>query len=117
VAKPLWPSTEPGTLRHTIAIQSQSVTPDSFGQPQQRWTTVRTSKASIQALTLREIFQANQLTSQVTHLITVRWTPSVIRPGMRIAFGSRIFQSQAVNNLDERNLLVKMLALELNAQS
>ncbi len=111
-----WPALEPGKLRHQIQIQSQSSSQDSYGQLQQTWATIRTSWASIQSLILKEAFQADSLTSQVTHLITLRWPSGVsIQAGMRVVYGSHTYKIQAVNNIDERNVILKLLVMELNA--
>ena len=112
---PSWPSVNPAELRHSIQVQSQSSTPDSFGQPQQTWTTILTTWARIEALTERELDQADQLTSQVTHTITMRYPSGVsITPGMRAVFGSHIYKIQTANNVDERNVVLKLMCLALN---
>lgn len=114
---PKWPALDAGTLLHQVQIQSQASTADSFGQPQQTWTTIRTACAAIATPSAREVFQAGQLTSQVTHMLTMRWSPTAIAPGMRAVFGSRTFKVQAVINVDERNIVTRLLCLELGATS
>lgn len=111
-----WPSLEPGQLRHQIQIQQQSSSQDSSGQLLETWTTVRTSWASIQSITLKEAFQSDQLTSQVTHTITLRWPSGVsVQAGMRVVYGSHTYKIQAVNNIDERDVILRLLVMELNA--
>jgi SPP1 family predicted phage head-tail adaptor len=117
VSRSQWPVVDAGDLRHQVQIQSRSTSDDSFGQPQATWSTVRAAYASIVNITSREIYQAGMLTSQLTHMITVRWSPTVVAPGMRVLFGSRVFQVQACVNVLEMNALVKMLCLELSATS
>jgi len=104
----------PGELRSLIQIQSQSSTPDDFGQSLETWTTVLTAWASIKAVTLSEAFQPNQFTSQVTHIIKMRWTAVPISGGMRAVYGTHIYKIQAPENVDERNLVLKLRALEIN---
>ena len=109
-----WPSLEPGKLRHRVQIQQQSATPDAYGQPQLTWTTILTTWSQIQVVTQRELYQSGALTSQVTHTITMRWPSVSISAGMRVVFGSHIYQIQAPNNIEERNVILKLMCLEPN---
>ena len=111
---PEWPRLNPSDLRHTVQIQSQSTDTDSFGQPLQTWTTILTARVSIEAIKQAELYQAGQLTSQVTHLITLRWPAVNITAGMRALYGSHIYKIQAVINVEERNIVLKLLVLEIN---
>jgi len=109
-----WPSINPGELRHRVQIQQESTLPDSFGQPQSSWTTVLTTWARIDAISMREMFQANQLVSQVSHVITMRYQSTVpVAPGMQIVFGPHTYKVQAINNIEERGVLLRILALEI----
>lgn len=112
----IWPSVNPGELRHRLQIQQQSSTPDAVGQLIQTWNTVWSGWASIRSLTLRELEQVGQLTSQVTHLITVRFPANVnVYAGMRCVYGSHVYQIQAPDNTQELNIWLRLLCLELNA--
>lgn len=111
---PEWPRLNPSELRHSIQIQSQSTEKDKFGQPLQNWTTVLTTRASIEAIEKVERYQARQFTSQVTHVITLRWPNVSITAGMRVVFGSHIYTIQALDNVEERNVILNLLALEIN---
>lgn len=104
-----------GCRRSVIAIQSQTSTQDAYGQPLQTWTTICTLQGKIRVATQREVFQSNQLTSQVTHVIEAWWLSVGIAPGMRAVYGSHVYRIQAVNNLEERNMELRILCLELNA--
>ncbi len=105
-----------GSLRHSILIQSRSTQPDSFGQPLDTWNTVLVTRASIAIATQRELYQANQLTSQVSHTITLHWPGSavVITPGMQIVYGTHTYKIQDCDNVGERNRVLRLLCLELN---
>lgn len=117
VAADLWLSIEPGALKHQITINQQSATQDSFGQPVITWNAVRTCWGGINLVGMREVFSANQLTSQSTDVWTVRWTSTLIQPGMQIVFGSSTYRVQAVSNPGKRNIYLHILCLELNATS
>jgi SPP1 family predicted phage head-tail adaptor len=106
-----------GSLRKPVQIQQQTSTPDASGQLQAVWSVVRSPFAAITDLSADEPYQAGQLTSKVTHLVTVRWSSLVLRAGMRVVFGSRVFLVQAVNNVMERNSVIRMLCLEINGST
>jgi SPP1 family predicted phage head-tail adaptor len=109
-----------GTLRHKVQIQAQSMVGDAdTGEPSATWSDVLAAFARIDAVSSRQIFQSGQglqFVSQVTHLVTIRWPGfSVgISGGMRVLFGIRIFQVQIVENVQERNRILKLLCLEIN---
>lgn len=110
-----WPSLEPGQLRHRIQIQSQTSTSDGYGQPQATWSTLLTTWSRISVIKQNEVFQADQFTSKVSHTITMRFPNTItVTPGMRAVFGSHIYLIQALNNIDERGLILQMLVLAIN---
>lgn len=49
----------------------------------------------------------------------MRWPGAsvTIAPGMQAVYGSKTYKIQAVNNVDERNLILKLMTLELNGTS
>lgn len=114
-----WPAIEPGALKHQVTINQESSSRDVYGQPVTTGspTPVRTTWAGINLVSMREVFGNDQLTSQSTDIWTVRWTPTVIKPGMQIVFGSSIYRIQAVSNPGKRNIYLHLLCLELNATS
>ena len=105
-----------GSLRNLISIEQSSTTPDSFGQPLNTWTAVLQTRAAINFVNNREIYQADQLTEQVSHKVTIRWPGGLVSivPGMRVVFGSHVYKVQAVNNVQQRNRVLEILVLELN---
>ena len=108
-----------GRLRNPVQIQSQSSTNDQFGQPVASAVIVGNAWASIEKLTGRELFQANQFTAQVTHLITIRWTTKfTVQGGMYIVFATPFethrYRIQSVDNCDQRNIVIAMDCLEIN---
>ncbi|WP_139121850.1 phage head closure protein, partial [Piscirickettsia litoralis] len=50
----------------------------------------------------RELFSAHQFYSEITHTVTLRYTPG-ITPAMRVYFEGRYFEILSVINRDERN--------------
>ena len=108
-------SIEPGRLRHRIAIQAASTTPDAFGQPQQTWTTIWNCWASIEPLSARELYGSGSLAAQAMHKITIRYTAQVaLKAGMRAVFFAHAYRIQGFLNSGLENTLVTVTALEVN---
>lgn len=105
---------EPGELRHSILIQSQNAAQSATGSPQESWQTFRSTYAAIYGIGSREVYRAGQLTSQVSHVVKVRWTADAYQAGQRVLFGSRIFKVQAIVNVSERNRVLMLHCLELD---
>lgn len=104
-----------GELRHQVQIQQLSGGQAGDGSPMQEWTTVLTTFAAIMTASSREVYQASQFTAQVSHVIKIRWTNNAtIVGGMQVAFGSRTFKLQTVENVLERNRVLLLHCLELN---
>lgn len=107
---------EPGELRHSIQIQQQTATQSASGAPRQDWSKVLSTRAKISTASSREVYQAAQFTEQVTHVVTIRWPGAsvAIQGGMQVLFGSRVFKIQAVENVEERNRVLRLRCLEIN---
>ena len=107
-----------GALRRRITIQ----TPGPGGtNPYQTtagsWVPVITMWASISPLTSKEVFQAGQLGMKVSHKITVRYpgTQYAISAGDQVLYKNRVFELlQGIENPDERNISLNLMAYELN---
>lgn len=113
---PGWPSINPADLRHSIQIQAVSTTQDGYGQPLTTWTTVLTVNAGIADEKILELFQAGALTSQGTHHWILRYPANVsIQAGMRVVFGPHYYKIQGSFNPGERNVLLFLACLEINA--
>lgn len=111
----LWPSLEPGQLRHRVTVQEPSQIQDEFNQIDTSWTPVYQAWASIRTLTQRELAQSQDLASEVTHEITMRFPCGVLlNAQMRVVRGSHIYKIQALSNVDERNVVLVLQALEIN---
>ncbi|MDE1161924.1 MAG: phage head closure protein [Acidobacteriaceae bacterium] len=100
-----------GSLRTSIDIQASSSA--GFGQAL-TWTTVLTTRASIRSLSLSEKSTAAGFSSQVTHRIVMRYQNSVpLKAGMRIVAATGTYDIQAIDNVQERNRVIVVLALEM----
>lgn len=105
-----------GDLRKRVLLQKRDVTLDSAGQQATTWTTLATIWASIEALSVRELFAAQSVQSEVSHLVTVRYRPEFLSPAAdaayRINYNGRMFNIQGVMNVDERNRTIEIMAGE-----
>ena len=112
-----------GTLSRRISIQTQSTTPDAFGQPVQVWTTAYQCWASIDVQSSQLIYSTAEFVSKVTHRITCRWTSSfVFQPNQQITYLDQslgithTYVIQAVINDNQANVSVTLLGYELNGE-
>ncbi len=108
-----------GSLRHAIQIQAEAPgEQDAAGQPlDSSWTTILATRAAIRALRATEQFQNGAFTAQATHLVSIRYQPVTISPGMRILYGSRVYQIQSVNDVNERHRRIDMQVVSINEGS
>ena len=81
-----------GMLRHRVTIQRQEIVFGKFGAPlhDKVWENVATVWASLEAMSGREFFASQQVQSEVTHKVTIRFRPGVAAD-MRIVHGGRVF--------------------------
>ena len=92
----------------------QSYTParDSFGSEVEHWANVVQVWASVEPLTGKEFFAAQQLNAEITFKVIMRHRPG-IKPEMRVIFGARVFEILAVMNTEERNKQLILLCKEV----
>jgi len=94
-----------GTLRHRITLQSKvagSPQQNAAGEPATTWTNTLVVWASIDPVTGKEPFIAQEHLSMVSHKIRIRYRDG-ITAAMRVSFDSRYFDIKAVLNWGERN--------------
>jgi len=100
-----------GKLRHKVEIQSYTATSDSMGGTTEVWATVETVWAQVQPLSSREYFQQQQIQSQATHRVTLRYTSNVNHKS-RLLFGSRYLYVQSIRNIEEIGDKMELLCSE-----
>jgi len=101
-----------GKLRHRVEI----VTPDAQQDSAGGWVIDQTSLfltvwASVEALSGRELYAAQQQVSEVTHKIVIRWRTGILS-SMCVLFEDRFFQIMAILNPDGRHKLLILLCKE-----
>ncbi len=100
-----------GQLRHPIEIQENTETSDGDGGLTGSWDTVHTPWAAIRPATATEIFNASQLQSVITHVITTRFIAG-LRTDYRILFESRIFNITSIADSEEHQFSQEIQAME-----
>lgn len=103
-----------GDLRHVVTLQAVSTAQDASGQPTSSWVPVLMTRASIRELSSRELNQSDLVTSQMTHLVSIRWTAVPLMAGMRLIYGSHTYLVQSVVDVFERHRVYELLCLEID---
>jgi SPP1 family predicted phage head-tail adaptor len=91
-----------GRMRHRVILQSKTSTQDGTGAPIDTWATEKTIWVDISPLNSREYWAAQQVQSDVTHKVSMRYY-SGIQPHWRVKYGTRVFDITSVINVGERN--------------
>ena len=100
-----------GKLRHKVKLQSSAQAQDGYGQESKVWATDESIWAQIQPLRGAELLEYQQISTEVTHRIIIRYNSSVTS-AKRILFGTRIFDINVPRNIDERNIFMELLCKE-----
>ena len=100
-----------GKLRHRVAIQTQATSVDTYGEPDQTWTTDETVWASIEPISGNEVDNGDGQTGIVTHRVFMRYTANATTK-KRLLFGSRKFGIESVLNHEERNEYLQLRCRE-----
>jgi head-tail adaptor len=112
-----------GQLRHQITITVPNAGErNSFGQttPSES-TTVLTTWAKIESTTgaaYKQLIQSGVISSQTTHLITMRWPGSSVQigPNMNVVFGDQTYLVQGVDNVLQRNRVVRLFCQVIDGE-
>jgi len=102
----------PGKLRHRITIQQRSSEQDGYGGQIDTWDDVATVWASVEPLTGRALFAAQELNSEVTIKITMRYRAGITY-AMRVAYGTRTFDILAPIDPEERHIELHLMCKEM----
>ncbi len=100
-----------GTLRHRVTLQRRGDTRDGIGTVTETWTNEATVWASIEPLQGREYFEAQRENADVTHKLRIRHRSGVTRE-MRVIFEDRVFDIEAVLNVEERDRELVLMCKE-----
>ena len=103
-----------GALQHLVKIQvNAGVTQDALGEPIPNWVTLITRFASVEPLTGRELWTAQQVQAGVTHKIGMRGHPEfVLSPKNRLIYHGRVFNVAFVRNVEEADVEIEAYCKE-----
>ena len=106
-----------GQLRHRIQIEQRSGTQDpDYGSQLDTWAPLKSIWAYIEPMAAQEVFNTQNWTSTVTHMITIRYdaifADTRIAAAYRATYAGRQFNIQGVINTDERNRVMVLAAAE-----
>lgn len=91
----------PGRLRYSIRIEEPSGNRSTSGQPVETWSEFATTRADIYSISGREYFEADQVNSETTVKIVIRYLQG-LNTKMRIRHGDVIYKINAVLNQENR---------------
>lgn len=104
--------TNTAALQHYVELwEDRGHVRGQHSQPEPRWVRVAYLWASIEPISGREFFQAQQIVASVTHRIRCRYRPGV-RTTQQIRWQGRVYQIGAVLNILERNEWLEIMATE-----
>lgn len=101
-----------GELRHQITIQHKTVTRGGMGGEVITWSDVGTVWAAVEPISGREYFAAKTENAEVSHRIRIRHRNG-ITSGMRVSWGARVFDIQAVLDIQERGREIHLMCVEV----
>lgn len=102
-----------GPLRHRVTLESGSETQDSAGGIVLSFTTVATVWASVEPVRGKEYFAAQQVASDVTHLVRLRRQPGISpTTKWRVIFNGRKFDIESVIEVLERRREWQLMCIE-----
>ena len=101
-----------GQMNKRVTLQIKSVTIDGLGTEVITWTDHATVWASVEPVTGREYYLAQQQATSISTKIGIRYRRG-ITGGWRVKYGNRIFDIQAPINVGEKNKELILLCEEL----
>jgi SPP1 family predicted phage head-tail adaptor len=100
-----------GAFRHFVTIQEATITRSAMGAEVKTWGELDQVWADIRPGSGREDVSAQQDWSTVAHIVRIRFRTDVT-PKMRIIFGSRLFEIQAVVDPTGRREVIDLISTE-----
>ena len=96
---------ETGRFRHLVTVQEKVGANDAYGQPASLWQEYAKAWCDVRPLTGKEFYDSMQQYAEHAYEFRTRHIAGkIIRPKMRILWGTRLFDIQSVANLRERNI-------------
>lgn len=89
-----------GKLRHKVEVLRATETRGTAGSAVPTWARLSYRWCEIQPLTGREYFYAQQVSSDITHKVTMRYYEG-LTPNDRLKYGTRVFEIDSVKHVYE----------------
>ena len=100
-----------GTLNKRVILQTVGTAADGRGGVTETWSDTVTLWAHVEELSGSEQFTAQQIASNLTHRVTLRYRTSVV-PMQRVKHGTRILKIESIRNPDQRNEMLELMCSE-----
>lgn len=103
-----------GNLRHRMTVERQVSVGDDFDHGDQRWEKLAEVVASYETLRGAELVAAQQIRSETTMKVSMRWSRKLsdITSRDRIQFGEKLLDIVSVSNVDGRNRWLELQVVE-----
>jgi SPP1 family predicted phage head-tail adaptor len=98
-------------MNRRVTIQAITQTTDGQGGFTESWDDVASVWASIDPMSDYEKFQAQQLQTNTTHKLKMRYYPGLTTKH-RLLFGDRIFNIKGITNPGEENRFLDLRCIE-----
>jgi SPP1 family predicted phage head-tail adaptor len=103
---------EAGKLRHRIAIQKKTVSPDTEGIPMETWNDFAVMWSAVNPLSGKEFWEAQAVNQANIVRFRIRYI-SGIHSSMRIVYNNRIFQILSIIDVEERHQELQIMGQEV----
>ena len=100
-----------GSLRHRVELQKATYAQDGVGEPIETWATYAKRWAAVEPLSGRELLQAQQVNSEATIRVRLRFVSGVTQQ-QRLLHNSRTLEIVSVIDPQERNAELELLCKE-----
>jgi SPP1 family predicted phage head-tail adaptor len=92
----------PCELRHIITIQVATITAGSYGSGEKTWGTFAQVWAAMWPQKSQEVVVGDRIEISTHTLVKIRYVAGVLA-GMRVLYGTRVFDIVGIRNIDELN--------------
>lgn len=103
----------PGELRHSVTIQTESTTQNTYGEYPDTWSDVATVRAKIDPVRGKEYLAERHAQGETTYKVMARHHAGFVQKN-RLKFGSRYLYIEAVMDIEERGRYIEAICVERN---
>ncbi len=100
-----------GDLRHSVTIETETLSSNSMGGHTRVWSTFATVLAGIYPMSAKERFFANKTEHDISHKVVIRYL-SGVKAKMRIMFNGRKLLIDGTVNPEEKNEWLEIACIE-----